>query len=72
MKPGAQNSETPARPPNCVKCAYFRVTWDPAFPRSCTVFGFRSRNMPSAEVFGTTGRHCPSFMPKEAAKKNPP
>ncbi|MDR1287695.1 MAG: hypothetical protein LBK08_08825 [Treponema sp.] len=71
MKPGAQNSGTPGRPPNCVKCAYFRVTWDTAFPRSCTVFGIMSRNMPSAEVFRAAGRHCPSFTPKEAAKKNP-
>ncbi|MDR1421142.1 MAG: hypothetical protein LBI86_12275 [Treponema sp.] len=69
MSPGTQNRETPDRPPNCVKCAYFRVTWDPAFPRSCAVFGIMSLNLPSAEVFRATGRHCPSFIPREAAKE---
>jgi hypothetical protein len=50
--------------PNCLKCLHFRITWEPAFPRSCLVFGIKSRNLPSLEVFGATGRHCPSFEQK--------
>jgi hypothetical protein len=52
------------RAPDCLKCAYFKVSWDPAFPRSCAVFGIKSRNIPSIEVFRATGSHCPSFRVK--------
>ncbi|MDR3144662.1 MAG: hypothetical protein LBU21_00135 [Treponema sp.] len=50
--------------PNCLRCAYFKVTWDPAFPRSCALFNLKCRNLPSIEVFLATGRRCPSFLPK--------
>ncbi|MDR0555384.1 MAG: hypothetical protein LBG76_11405 [Treponema sp.] len=56
------------REPDCLKCAYFKVTWEPAFPRSCGVFGIKCRNLPSFEVFQATGRHCPSFRLKEGLK----
>jgi hypothetical protein len=49
------------RAPNCLKCLHFRITWEPAFPRSCLVFGIKSKNLPSIEVFAATGTHCPSF-----------
>ncbi|HET7838876.1 MAG TPA: hypothetical protein VFL04_03890 [Rectinemataceae bacterium] len=54
--------------PNCLKCVHFRITWEPAFPRSCLVFGIKSRNLPSVEVFAATGRHCPSFELKAGLK----
>jgi hypothetical protein len=54
--------------PNCLKCANFRITWEPAFPRSCLVFGVKSRNLPSLDVFAATGRHCPSFELKLGLK----
>jgi len=60
--------EIPARPPNCLKCAHFKVTWDPAFPRSCEIFSIKSINLPSAEVFRAQGAHCPSFRLKEGLK----
>jgi len=50
-----------AAAPNCLKCLHFKITWEPAFPRSCLVFGIKSRNLPSLEVFAATGTHCPSF-----------
>lgn len=59
-----QKSDKP-RAPDCLKCVYFKVTWEPAFPRSCTVFGIKSRNIPSVEVFRATGAHCPSFRLKD-------
>jgi len=58
----------PDRAPNCLKCLYFRVSWDPAFPRSCLVFGVKSRSLPSLDVFAATGRHCPSFKLKPGLK----
>ncbi|MCL2380866.1 MAG: hypothetical protein FWC64_04655 [Treponema sp.] len=61
-----QNPETdsPSRPPNCLVCRYFKVTWEPAFPRSCMLFGIKCRTLPSMEVFLSTGRHCFSFEAK--------
>jgi hypothetical protein len=58
----------PDRAPNCLKCLHFRVTWDPNFPRACDVFGIKTRNLPSVEVFAATGRQCPSFSLKPGLK----
>jgi hypothetical protein len=55
-------------PPNCLKCAYFKVTWDPDFPRSCEIFGIKCRSMPSQEVFRAAGAACPSFRLKKGLK----
>jgi hypothetical protein len=57
-----------SRGPNCFKCAYFKVSWDPALPRSCAVFGIKCRNMPQAEIFRATGTRCPSFRLNEKLK----
>ncbi|MDR1238594.1 MAG: hypothetical protein LBK27_00610 [Treponema sp.] len=54
----------PARAPYCLHCAHFSVSWDPVFPRSCDYFGFKCKNLPSHEVFKSTGRHCPAFQGK--------
>jgi hypothetical protein len=61
-------SSAPNRPPDCLKCVHFRITWDPAFPRSCTVFGIKSARLPSTEVFIATGKQCPSFSRKQGLK----
>ncbi|MDR2184351.1 MAG: hypothetical protein LBO80_01585 [Treponema sp.] len=63
-----KNDNAPAKAPDCLKCAYFKVTWDPAFPRSCRIFGIKSKNLPSVEALRATGRHCPSFVLKEGLK----
>jgi hypothetical protein len=69
---GSEQDETrqpaEADKPNCLKCAFFKITWDPSFPRACEVFGIKSANIPSAEVFAATGRHCPAFKLKEGLK----
>jgi hypothetical protein len=49
------------RQPNCLKCVYFHVTYDISFPRSCSVFNLKCRNLPSVEVYRATGKSCPSF-----------
>ena len=67
----ARSGASPPRAPNCLKCDYFAVSWDPAFPRSCTVFGIKSRQIPSLLVFESTGRHCPAFKLSERLKKGP-
>ncbi|ORC30249.1 hypothetical protein B4O97_18545 [Marispirochaeta aestuarii] len=57
--------DSPAKAPNCLKCIYFEVSWDPAFPRSCRLFGVKSKDLPSHAVYRANGRHCPAF------RKNP-
>lgn len=47
--------------PNCLKCRFHRVSWDPGYPHSCSVFGIKSQALPSVEVFRSTGHHCPRF-----------
>ncbi|MDR1389575.1 MAG: hypothetical protein LBJ31_06315 [Treponema sp.] len=58
------SDEKKAKLPNCLRCDNFYVTWDPAFPRGCYVFGFKGMEMPSAEVFRATGCQCPAFNPR--------
>jgi hypothetical protein len=57
----AMEVKTLPRAPDCLQCTHFRVSWDPDFPRACTVFGIKSRKLPSHVVFEATGRHCPVF-----------
>jgi hypothetical protein len=58
----------PLREPNCLKCLYFKVTWEPDFPRSCKIFGIKCRNLPSVEVLRATGHPCPAFQLKEGIR----
>jgi hypothetical protein len=57
------------RAPDCLKCAYFRVSWDAAFPRACEIFELKSREMPSVLVQNATGRTCPAFQLKDGLRQ---
>jgi hypothetical protein len=61
--------QTPRTPPDCLKCRWFHVSWDPRFPRACRVFGIKSWQLPSVEVYRATGRHCPAFEVSPKLKK---
>jgi hypothetical protein len=60
----------PDRAPDCFRCAHFKITWEPAFPRACGLFGIKCRNLPSMEVFLSTGKHCFAFAEKRLAGKD--
>jgi hypothetical protein len=47
--------------PDCFKCVHFEITWDEHFPRSCSIFGFKGKELPSFTVLKYTGYNCPSF-----------
>ena len=36
--------------PNCWNCQHFSITWDPRFPYSCQLLGFKSKITPCIEV----------------------
>jgi len=55
--------------PNCLKCRFFRVSWDPHFPRACTLFGFKGRAMPCDTVYEATGAPCEHFAEKTPKKQ---
>ena len=72
MKPDpAPETMIPDRAPDCLRCGHFRVTWEPAFPRACTLFGLKCRNLPSMEVFLSTGKHCFTFEARDGAADSP-
>ena len=50
---------------NCYKCTYYYITWNPAFPKGCKLYGFKSLNMPSILVKQSSGLSCGKFTPKE-------
>ena len=49
---------------NCIRCAFYEVTWDLNSPHGCIMFGFKGKRMPSEVVRETTGKTCPSFKLK--------
>lgn len=50
---------------NCFDCAYFFITWNEKFPRGCRAMNFKSKEMPSATVFRSSGMECQRFTPKK-------
>ena len=54
---------------NCFKCQYFRVTWEPANPRACAAYGFKTRQVPSVVVKQSSGMDCLKFVPKKEDKR---
>jgi len=61
--------EAPHEAPSCTWCRWFAVTWDAAFPHSCSLFGIKCRELPSLEVYRSTGTHCPAFDKSERIKE---
>ncbi len=53
--------------PNCLKCVFFKVSWDEHKPRQCNYFNFKSKDMPSHVVFQASGMVCPHFQQKKAS-----
>jgi hypothetical protein len=49
---------------NCCKCNYYYITWDPAFPKGCKLYGFKSLNLPSILVKQSSGLPCAKFTLK--------
>ncbi len=43
---------------DCFACKHFYITWDRRFPYGCRALGFKSRGMPSAEVFNASAQEC--------------
>ncbi|PJN91061.1 uracil-DNA glycosylase [Bacillus sp. mrc49] len=53
---------------NCMLCRHFYVTWDPNFPKGCRAFQFKTANLPSLDVFRSSGQVCLEFTAKKNMK----
>ena len=53
---------------DCFNCIHFAVTWEPMHPRSCKLFGFKSKKLPSLAVEQSSGAPCEGFERKPAKK----
>ncbi len=49
---------------DCFKCKLFYITWDNRFPYGCKAMNFKSRVMPSIEVYKASGTRCLKFDKK--------
>ncbi|MDR2883787.1 MAG: uracil-DNA glycosylase [Deferribacteraceae bacterium] len=54
---------------NCFKCKYLRITWQPKFPYACDALGFKSKMIPSLEVFKNSNMPCQMFAKKDGVDK---
>ncbi|MFY3793017.1 uracil-DNA glycosylase [Ureibacillus sp. MALMAid1270] len=54
---------------NCFQCQYFKVTWDPANPRGCAAYGFKTKKIPSLVVKQSSGMDCMQYVPKKQEEK---
>jgi hypothetical protein len=51
---------------DCFACGHFYITYDKGFPYGCRAMGFKSRVIPSREVYSSSGIECQSFISKKA------
>ncbi len=52
----------------CMKCKHYQVTFDPASPRGCKLYQFKSMTMPYILVKQSTGSDCKSFDERKSQK----
>jgi hypothetical protein len=55
---------------NCFQCAHFAVTWEPQYPKSCKLFGFKTKELPAVSVYESTGSVCMGFEKKGQGEKS--
>lgn len=49
---------------DCFRCRHFSITWDKHFPYGCKAMGFKSRSLPSRDVYHASGAGCMSYREK--------
>lgn len=48
-------------PVQCLRCIHYYSTHDPALPRGCKLYGFKTQNIPAIVVKKETGSDCLGF-----------
>ena len=54
---------------NCSACIYFYITYDLHFPYGCRGAGFKSRLLPSLEMYANSGVQCQLFKEKARSER---
>jgi len=49
---------------DCFACRHFLITHNPGFPYGCRAAGFKSRFLPTQEMYRNSGLPCQLFAPK--------
>lgn len=62
---------TPPKLPNCLQCRHYFITHIPTAPYGCRAMGFKSKRLPAAVVYETSGLVCQSFMAKTVPSSKP-
>ena len=65
---GPAQSEQQETKALCLSCRYFFITYDKNFPYGCHHVGFKSRLIPSVEMFKASGIACQLFAEKTRLK----
>ena len=55
--------------PNCWDCKHFAISWDPRFPYSCKLMGFKSKITPCLDVVRLDGLVCMGYEQKKFKSK---
>lgn len=63
-------TEQEAARPNCIRCRYYYITWEPKAPKGCRAHGFKSADFPHNIVIKSSGIPCQLFEPKPAPDKS--
>jgi len=50
---------------HCRNCEYFYITWDQQRPYGCRAMGFKTKRLPSWDVYQSSGEQCQSFKVKK-------
>jgi hypothetical protein len=53
---------------DCLQCAHYFITYDASFPYGCRAMGFKSKQLPSKEVFDASNTQCMAFIKKLGGK----
>jgi hypothetical protein len=63
--PSQAGQKMQGREINCFSCQHFYITYDPRFPYGCRAPGFKSRLLPSKEMYANSGMDCQVFLEKD-------
>jgi len=53
---------------NCFSCQHFYITYDQSFPYGCRAAGFKSRVLPSKEMYVNSGIDCLLLAKKDKTR----
>ncbi|MDD0852745.1 hypothetical protein HBN50_06535 [Halobacteriovorax sp. GB3] len=54
---------------SCMKCKYYKSTYDPRSPRGCRFYGFETASIPSMVIKRETGSECMAYEKRANARE---